>query len=192
MKIYTRTGDEGKTSLIYGRRIDKDSLRVEAYGTVDEANSVIGVALASVPPDFADIRKMVERVQRDLFDVGRDLATPLDKQDGFFVGSSDVELLEKMIDRVDAQNAPLHQFVLPGGHPAAAAFHHARTVVRRAERCIVTLAKQEPVNPTIRNYLNRLSDFMFVLARVLNTRTHHAEPGVDFKAEKIDPFGDAE
>jgi cob(I)alamin adenosyltransferase len=192
MRIYTRSGDAGETSLIYGRRVGKDSLRVNAYGTVDEANSAIGLAMSLLPdePAFADLRRYGERVQRDLFDVGRDLATPEDKRDGFFVAEADVSTVERMIDELEKGNPPLTRFVLPGGHPAAAAFHLARTIVRRAERTIVALERIEPVNPAIRKYLNRLSDLLFVMARSVNVRTRVPEPGVDFQAEKIDPFGD--
>jgi cob(I)alamin adenosyltransferase len=192
MKIYTRSGDAGETSLIYGRRVGKDSLRVSAYGTVDEANSAIGLAMSLLPdgPEFNDLRRYGERVQRDLFDVGRDLATPEDKRDGFFVSDTDVATLERMIDELDKGNAPLTRFVLPGGHPAAAAYHLARTITRRAERCIVSLERSEPVNPVIRKYLNRLSDLLFVMARSVNARTGAPEPGVDFQSEKMDPFGD--
>src|SRR5579875_1336876 len=118
MKIYTRSGDAGQTSLIYGRRVDKDSLRVQAYGTVDEANSTIGLALALLHAEekFADLHRIGVRIQRDLFDVGRDLATPEDKRDGFYVLQDDVDLLEKMIDKLDAELPPLTRFVLPGGH----------------------------------------------------------------------------
>lgn len=200
MKIYTRSGDEGQTSLIYGRRVDKDSLRVQCYGKVDEANSVIGMAVALLSDgstmnrqaNFLDVQRMCARVQRDLFDVGRDLVTPEDKRDGFYIGQADVDLLERMIDTLDADNAPLQRFVLPGGHPAAGAFHVARTVVREAERNIISLQKVEPVQPQLRKYLNRLSDFLFVMARLVNTRMAVEEPGVDFKAVKPDPFGPLE
>ncbi|WP_026973771.1 cob(I)yrinic acid a,c-diamide adenosyltransferase [Alicyclobacillus contaminans] len=192
MKIYTRSGDEGKTSLIHGRRVSKDSPRVEAYGTVDEANSAIGAALALMAdvPELLNLVRFGRRVQRDLFDVGRDLATPEEKRDGFYIAQSDVDLLERMIDKLSEETPPLRQFVLPGGHPAAAWWHVARTVVRRAERQIVALEKVEPVQPMIRKYLNRLSDFLFVMARVVNARTGCAEPGVDFQADKPDPFGE--
>ncbi len=201
MKIYTRSGDEGQTSLIFGRRIDKDALRVQCYGKVDEANSTIGLALALLPSgtvtrekdlSFADVMHMGERVQRDLFDVGRDLATPEEKREGFYVSQEDVNLLERMIDVLDAENPALTRFVLPGGHPAAAAFHAARTVVREAERHVVTLQKTEVVQPYLRKYLNRLSDLLFVMARVVNTRTTTAEPGVDFDAPKPNPFAKEE
>lgn len=200
MKIYTRSGDEGQTSLIYGRRVDKDSLRVQCYGKVDEANSVIGMAVgllgdpstANHKADFSDLKRMCARIQRDLFDVGRDLATPEDKRDGFYIGQADVDLLEQMIDTLDAENAPLQRFVLPGGHAAAGAFHVARTVVREAERNVISLQKVEAVQPQLRKYLNRLSDFLFVTARLVNTRMGVEEPGVDFNAQKPNPFGPVE
>ena len=200
MKIYTRSGDEGQTSLIYGRRVDKDSLRVQCYGKVDEANSVIGLAagllgdasMANHRADFSDLKRMCARIQRDLFDVGRDLATPEDKRDGFYIGQADVDLLEQMIDTLDAENAPLQRFVLPGGHAAAGAFHVARTVVREAERNVISLQRVETVQPQLRKYLNRLSDFLFVTARLVNTRMGVEEPGVDFNVQKPNPFGPVE
>jgi len=194
MKIYTRSGDEGQTSLIYGSRIGKDAKRVDAYGTVDEANSVLGVAVSQLPQaaEFDDLRRYTKRIQRDLFDVGRDLATPEEKRDGLYVTQADVDLLERMIDVVDADNAVLKQFVLPGGHQAAAAFHQARTVVRRAERRLVRLERSESVPPITRKYLNRLSDLLFVLARCVNLRTQTLEPVVDFQADKESPFDDEE
>lgn len=190
MRIYTRGGDKGTTSLIYGRRIRKDAARVNAYGTVDEVNSAIGQGVALLPAlsSYNDIRNMCERVQRDLFDIGRDLATPDDKRDAFYVTDEDVLLLEKMIDLLDAENAPLTRFVLPGGHPSSAAFHVARTTARRCERVIVSLQETETVQPVIQKYLNRLSDFLFVLARTVNTRTGTLEPGVDFNSEKTNPL----
>lgn len=190
MHIYTRSGDDGQTSLIYGRRIDKDARRVDVYGTVDEANSVLGSALSMLAGDeqFSDIVRIGERVQRDLFDVGRDLATPEDKRDAAYIRSTDVDLLERMIDVIWAELPPLTQFVLPGGHPAAAMLHVARTVTRRGERDVVALSRLEPVNPAIRKYMNRLSDLLFALARAVNARTRAAEPTVDFKADKVDPL----
>lgn len=194
MKIYTRSGDKGETSLIYGRRIAKDALRVQTYGTVDETNSVIGVAISLLPVDetFRTVRTACVRIQRDLFDVGRDLATPQDKRDGFFIDQPDVDMLEQLVDLFDAELPALTRFVLPGGHPAAAAFHHARTVARTAERQVVSLQKQEDVSPHLGKYMNRLSDLLFVLARVVNHRTQTEEPGVDFQAEKPSPFADVE
>lgn len=190
MKIYTRSGDTGKTSLIYGRRIEKDAARVEAYGTVDECNSAIGFAVALLPVDaaFDDLRRICVRLQRDLFDVGRDLATPEDKRDGFYVEQKDIDLLEHVIDCLDCETPPLTQFVLPGGHVSAAAFHVARTTTRHAERLVVTVQKQETVSPMIQKYLNRLSDLLFVMARVVNARTQTPEPTVNFQSEKPEPY----
>lgn len=191
MRIYTRSGDDGKTSLIWGRRIDKDSLRVDTYGTIDEANSNVGLAVALLPDaGFDDVRLAMVRIQRDLFDLGRDLATPEDKRDSFYVSQSDVDVVETLIDRVQAENDPLTQFVLPGGHPAAAAFHQARTTIRRAERLVVALQRTEPVQPMIAKYLNRLSDLMFVLARLVNKRMDASEPTVDFQGSKPNPFSE--
>ncbi len=192
MHIYTRSGDEGQTSLIYGRRIDKDARRVDVYGTVDETNSVLGAALSMLTGDdkFTDIVRMGERVQRDLFDVGRDLATPEDKRDAAYIESTDVDLLERMIDVLWAQVPPLQKFILPGGHSAAAMLHVARTVARRAERDVVALSRVEPVNPAVRKYMNRLSDLLFAMARAVNARTGTVEPAVDFQTEKPDPLID--
>lgn len=190
MRIYTRGGDKGTTSLIYGRRIRKDSARVAAYGNVDEVNSVIGFALGLLPgePQFEDIRLMCTRIQRDLFDVGRDLATPAEKQGEQNITEADVRLVEQMIDRLDAQNPTLKRFVLPGGHPAAAALHMARTVTRRCERSIVAIDVDGVIPAAVPKYINRLSDFLFVAARCVNTRTQTVEPGVDFNAQKPNFF----
>ncbi|MDQ0188203.1 cob(I)yrinic acid a,c-diamide adenosyltransferase [Alicyclobacillus cycloheptanicus] len=193
MKIYTRSGDGGQTSLVYGRRIDKDALRVRAYGTVDEANSVLGVALAALPAaaPMEDVRAIGWRIQRDLFDVGRDLATPEDRQTESHITQTDIQELERMIDALWAQVPPLHQFVLPGGQVGAAMLHHARTVIRRAEREVVALGRVEPVPPLLQKYLNRLSDLLFAMARVVNARTGTDEPTVDFQAEKVRLFPEA-
>lgn len=165
-KIYTRTGDAGTTGLVGGGRTRKDSLRIAAIGEVDEANSALGVAIAAQPsPDLA-------RIQHDLFDLGADLATPA--ADGDFAPAdtvlrivpAQVTWLEREIDRLNAPLAPLTSFVLPGG--AAAAVHVARAIVRRAERAAVALGRAEPVNPAALAYLNRLSDYLFVLARTVN------------------------
>ncbi|KPV43684.1 cob(I)yrinic acid a,c-diamide adenosyltransferase [Alicyclobacillus ferrooxydans] len=193
MRIYTRGGDQGQTSLIYGRRIRKDDPKVEAYGNVDEANSCIGLAVAALPEGerFEDLRRMCRRIQRDLFDVGRDLATPEDKRDTFYVTDDDVTLLESMIDTLDKDNPPLTQFILPGGHAAGATFHFARTVTRRAERSLVTLQDTQHGAPVASKYLNRLSDFLFVAARTVNFRTATPEDTVDFAGVKPDPWGGA-
>ena len=183
MKIYTKTGDEGETSLIYGRRIRKDDLQVETYGTIDEANSVIGTAIAQLRMEsvaMGDLLRILVRVQRDLFDLGRDLATPEEKRGEWHVRVEHVAVLEKVIDRLDAEVPPLRQFILPGGALSAAALHHARTVVRRAERLCVRLYGTHEMNSQLRKYLNRLSDLLFVMARVVNLRMNIAEPFVDF------------
>lgn len=168
-RIYTRTGDKGKTSLGDGARVDKHALRVEAYGTVDEANAVLG--LARLHADGGG-QAMLSRIQNDLFDLGADLCTPA--AEGEEPGSrlrivqAQVDHLEGAIDTANAALAPLNSFILPAGTPLAAHLHHARTVVRRAERLMVALAEREAVNPVAIAYVNRLSDLLFVLARAGN------------------------
>jgi cob(I)alamin adenosyltransferase len=161
-RIYTRTGDDGTTGLGDGSRVDKDSLRVEAFGTVDEANSAIGVVLASATVPDA-IRKCLTEVQHELFELGGELCIPGHKA----VEMHFVERLEQELDALNADLPPLKEFILPGGSPAAAACHLARTIVRRAERRVNTLAKQEQVRAEVLRYLNRLSDLLFVVARRL-------------------------
>jgi cob(I)alamin adenosyltransferase len=165
-KIYTRTGDDGTTGLGDGTRTDKDSLRVEAFGTVDEANSAIGVVLAAEPvPD--DIRACLTEVQHDLFELGGELCIPGHAA----IEDSFTERLERELDRLNADLPPLKEFILPGGSQAAAACHLARTIVRRAERRVSSLHKVEPVRGEVARYLNRLSDLLFVVARVLARAT---------------------
>ena len=171
-RIYTKTGDNGTTGLVRGPRRRKDDIRIEAYGTVDEANSCVGLARLS-SASMPKIDNVLGRVQNDLFDVGSDLATPGEDQDGERVSlritASQTEWLEKQIDHYNEGLAPLTSFVLPGGTPLSAALHLARTVTRRAERLVVALAEREPdLNPETTRYLNRLSDLLFVLARVGN------------------------
>lgn len=185
MKLYTRTGDKGETSLIYGQRIPKNAIRVETYGTIDEANSMIGLAVAhlrGVPFKTIDLQEQLLIVQRELFDLGRDLATPLDKVEktGYHVTEAQVSRLEQFIDSYDGEVPPLTKFILPGGHVAAAALQTARTITRRAERIAVTLGAEESVNPQIQRYLNRLSDYLFVAGRAINFRAGVHEPEVDF------------
>ena len=162
-KIYTRTGDDGTTGLGDGSRVAKDSLRVDAYGTVDEANSAIGVILSfeSVPND---IRKMLTEIQHDMFELGGELCIPGHTAitDGF------ITRLETELDALNEDLPALKEFILPGGGQAAAACHLARTIVRRAERISTTLAGSESVRPEVLRYLNRLSDLLFVVARVLS------------------------
>ena len=161
-KIYTRTGDDGSTGLGDGSRVAKDALRVAAYGTVDETNAQVGLLRALLTPDHA-AQDLLAHVQHDLFDLGGELCIP-----GYtLVKAEQVSALEAGIDALNADLPPLKDFILPGGSVAAAQAHVTRTVCRRAEREVVTLAAQEAVNAEARQYLNRLSDYLFVLARVL-------------------------
>lgn len=168
-RIYTKTGDDGTTGLFGGNRVAKDSLRIEAYGTVDELNAILGVALAANMPQGL-INELTD-VSSTLFTLGADLATPLDPPPSFAIpritGEHIMEL-ERRIDRHDEALEPLKVFILPGGTPAAAALHQARTVCRRAERAAVALARTEDVGPHVVTYLNRLSDYLFTVARRAN------------------------
>jgi cob(I)alamin adenosyltransferase len=170
-KIYTRTGDEGKTSLGDGSRLPKFHLRVTAYGSIDEANSVIGVANLHV--ENREVFQLLRHIQNDLFDVGADLCRPERagaEKPSLRITEEQVTWLETQIDRFNAELEPLDSFVLPGGSPASSYLHHARTVTRRAERDVVRLYADEPVNPAVLHYVNRLSDLLFVLARFLNDK----------------------
>lgn len=161
-KIYTRTGDDGTTGLGDGTRVEKTHARIEAYGTVDEANSAIGVVLAvsGLPGEVAEA---LTKIQHELFDLGGELAVP-----GYrAILDTHIDQLEQCLDRFNEPLPPLKEFILPGGGPAAAACHMARAITRRAERYVWTLAKQEAVAPQVTRYLNRLSDLLFVVARVL-------------------------
>lgn len=170
MRIYTKTGDDGTTSLFSGGRVPKHHLRVEAYGTVDELNSILGVARASGPHAQTDAR--LHRVQNQLFHLGADLATPLDAKADWIVRmtAAEVAWLEGEIDAMTAELPELRQFILPGGAPAAAHIHVGRTVCRRAERVATALAEHEAIGEQVIVYLNRLSDFLFTLARWENTQ----------------------
>ncbi len=170
MKIYTKTGDKGKTSLI-GGRVDKDDLRVEAYGTMDELNSFVGKAMTELDSDlFKDLLEDLEAIQNELFDGGGDLANVM-KERHYKLTDEPIEILERRIDELMEEAPPLEKFILPGGAPAAATLHIARTVTRRAERVTVTLMKEiEDVSPVVSRYLNRLSDYFFVAARIVNSR----------------------
>jgi cob(I)alamin adenosyltransferase len=180
-RIYTRGGDAGQTSLGRGERVAKHDIRVEAYGTTDEANSVIGLARNAIAkgiaggitdPRFAEADAMLGRIQNDLFDLGADLCTPEGKtrrdEPALRIVASQVERLEREIDAMNTELQPLKSFILPGGGEAASWLHLARTVTRRAERCITRLAVEQPINPEAVKYINRLSDHLFVLARRLN------------------------
>lgn len=172
-RVYTRTGDGGKTRLVGGQSVDKDDVRIEAYGTVDELNAILGLVLqanaSTVSVDARDrIESMLAHVQNDLFNVGADLATPpADRWPGMFrLGDDDAARLEGWIDSLNADLPPLKEFILPGGGPVGAHLHQARTVCRRAERRVVTLWRLEPeTGDGCLKYLNRLSDFLFVLGR---------------------------
>ena len=168
-KIYTRTGDDGSTGLGYGARVSKDSARVTAYGTVDEANSAIGIVLACEIPE--PIRNVLVAVQHQLFDLGGELCIPGHAA----IFDADIQALEDTLDRFNADLPPLKDFILPGGGMAAAQAHLARTICRRAEREVVTLSHHDAVRPEAIRYLNRLSDLLFVLCRVLARESGHGE-----------------
>ncbi len=170
-KIYTRTGDKGDTALGNGARVPKDDLRVETYGTADEVNAVLGLARLSAK---GEMDAALSRIQNDLFDLGADLCRPDRDQDAqadyppLRMTEDQTMRLESEIDAMNADLSPLRSFILPGGSPLAAHLHHARTVARRCERLCVALAGAEDVNPAVVTYLNRVSDWLFVAARVAN------------------------
>ncbi len=180
-RVYTRTGDNGQTGLFGGPRVAKDDPRLEAYGTVDELNAVIGTAAAAI----ADVNLLgwLQVVQSDLFDIGGELATPDIEERirkgqpiGPRVTDEDIAKLEGWIDTLDEEIEPLQRFILPGGTAASGHLHHARTVCRRAERRVLTLSREADVAPAIIRYLNRLSDALFTMARVMNARAGVPEP----------------
>ncbi len=169
MKIYTKTGDDGTTGLQGGRRISKSDLRILAYGAIDEANSSLGIVLSYDLDD--DIRDLLIRVQNELFVAGSDLSDPnLDNKKNR-VTESMITSLENEIDKFESELSPLINFILPGGHLVASHLHLARTIARRAETQIIALGIQEKLNPSCQKYLNRLSDLLFVLARIVNKRS---------------------
>lgn len=170
MRIYTRTGDEGQTGII-GGRVDKDDVRVEAYGTIDELNSFIGLAESGLTEGLcADMKADLLEIQHELFDCGSDLSRVAAGPEGYKLTADSVARLEQWIDRYDADTPELTRFILPGGSPSAAQLHICRTVCRRAERRVVTLAKECEINGEVRKYLNRLSDLLFTMARTANVR----------------------
>lgn len=174
MKIYTKTGDDGETGLFGGPRVRKNHPRIEAYGTVDELNAVLGLARTHAPP--ADLDALLTRIQNELFDLGAVLATPDPEKFGMVgVGAAQIAALEQAIDRHEAELEPLKQFILPGGTQLAATLHLARVVCRRAERCLITLTDVEKISPDSLIYLNRLSDLLFVVARAANRRAGVAD-----------------
>lgn len=179
MKIYTKTGDAGETGLFGGGRVSKAHPRVAAYGDVDELNAAIGVARAAAPENLG--AEVLEQIQRDLFAVGAELAAPEPAKlaktlAGHPIGEPDVARLERAIDAHEAALPPLREFILPGGTAKAASLHFARTACRRAERAVVALSHEAAVSPAILQYLNRLSDLLFVLARAANA--HAGRPDV--------------
>jgi cob(I)alamin adenosyltransferase len=182
-KVRTRTGDDGTTALGSGTRVSKADPRIEAYGTVDELNAQIGVVQAAgVAPELAD---PLRQIQNDLFHLGAELCIPeadRPKHPGPRIEPRHIEFLDGLIERFNAQLAPLKNFVLPGGTPAAAQSHVARTVCRRAEREVIALAAQEPVGPHVVMYLNRLSDVLFILSRYENKLAGMDEPTWDSRA----------
>ena len=171
-KLYTRGGDRGETSLFGGARVPKDHLRVDAYGQLDELSAALGLLIVALPAD--ELRDQLQQVQNELFDLGAELATPPESRLEYRlppgVEEADWRRLERLLDAYDAQVPPLRAFVLPGGDETAARAHLARTVCRRAERAVVRLAHEEEVRADVLTYLNRLSDFLFVCARLLNVR----------------------
>lgn len=189
MKIYTRKGDKGRTSII-GGRVDKDDTRVEAYGTVDEANCFVGQAMTEMDPElFRDVLADLEKIQHELFDCGGDLANGTDNREPKLKIES-VEYLERKIDQLTEEAPKLERFILPGGTKPAASIHIARTVTRRAERLVVKLLKADTETPEVAlQYLNRLSDYFFALARVINFRMNikdveYVRSAIVFKEEK--------
>jgi cob(I)alamin adenosyltransferase len=181
MKIYTKTGDKGKTSLFGGKRIWKDDLRIQSYGTIDELNSVLGVAVTEIKNK--ELKKIICSIQHELFDLGSDLASPEYKSSEKFsiprINEFNTKHLEVLIDKIDNKLSPLKNFILPGGLKGAALLHHARTVCRKAEREVISLSKVDMINSEIKIYLNRLSDLLFVLARFENFSSKH--PDIEWK-----------
>jgi cob(I)alamin adenosyltransferase len=177
MKIYTKTGDRGDTGLLNGRRVSKDDLRVQAYGEVDELNAALGLAVATLSD--SEISKVLIEIQKDLFSIGAQLAEPPwgegKRLEKFQIDESHISRLEQCIDKWETELIPLHRFILPGGSNAGAALHLARTICRRAERQVVHLSHREELPPTLMAYLNRLSDFLFVLARFINHKSNSPE-----------------
>ncbi|MBI1803851.1 MAG: cob(I)yrinic acid a,c-diamide adenosyltransferase [Ignavibacteriae bacterium] len=175
MKIYTKAGDKGETSLFGGTRVSKDVLRIEAYGTVDEINSVIGICRSMNTTQELD--RILDEIQHDLFRLGADLATPRSEEKRTVIRMREREVirLESHIDRIDTTLEPLRNFILPGGNRSAAMLHFTRTVCRRAERLVVRLAHDEDIGEMPVKYLNRLSDLLFVLARWVNAVSNTPE-----------------
>lgn len=181
MRIYTRTGDKGETGLIGGRRVSKASLRIEAYGTVDELNAVLGLVATGI--EQAELKAWIAGIQNELHIVCADLASPDLAKIGPRIAAARVERLEHLCDWLDERLPVLKKFILPGGTFAGACLHLARTVARRAERHTVALAAQEKINPEVIRYLNRLSDLLFLMARFVNQQAGIAEIHPDYSEE---------
>ncbi|WP_414839146.1 cob(I)yrinic acid a,c-diamide adenosyltransferase [Carnobacterium sp. TMP28] len=175
MQIYTKRGDYGNTNLIGGRTISKDAIRVESYGTLDELNSLVGVIISQMTEEELVLKKELAEIQLLLFDCGTDLAT-LEGTRDYLITKEAVEWLESRIDDYSTEPPTIEKFVLPGGDPVASFLHLARTVTRRAERIIVSLGKTEKINRVVMIFINRLSDYFFSLARVVNSRKKIKEP----------------
>ncbi|NJP06043.1 MAG: cob(I)yrinic acid a,c-diamide adenosyltransferase [Chloroflexaceae bacterium] len=173
MKIYTRTGDAGETGLWGGQRVAKDSLRVHSYGTIDELNAVLGIVRTQ--DLHQELDTVIERIQNELFVLGADLATPGESTRIERIQEHQVQALEQEIDQFETELQPLRQFILPGGSSSAAYLHLARNVCRRAERMVVSLSTHDPINEQVLPYLNRLSDWLFVIARLANARSGVAD-----------------
>lgn len=178
-KIYTKRGDRGKTSLLTGKRVDKDHLRVEAYGTIDELNASLGVSRTVASEDIVEI---IDSIQKRLFHLAAELAIPREDQKSDFIGQeieriedNDIFLLEKIIDELSDQLPPLSSFIIPGGSKASSFLHQSRTICRRAERRTISLTKSDEINSEIIRYLNRLSDLLFVMARYANFKEKKSE-----------------
>lgn len=178
MKIYTRTGDKGETGLFGGKRVSKASLRIEAYGTVDELNAALGIVASQV--GSPEMKQMLERLQNELHIVCADLANPDLKSQSPRITASHVAGLEKLCDQLDESLSPLKKFILPGGSLSGSLLHYTRTVARRAERRTVELATHEEINPETVRYLNRLSDLLFLMARAVNQQTGVPEAHPDY------------
>jgi cob(I)alamin adenosyltransferase len=175
MKIYTKQGDAGETGLYGNVRVPKDDLRIRGYGTLDELNACLGVVLSDAGLS-QELRERLSRVQAELFQLGAELATPRGKSTGIrLVEQAEIERMEKEIDAMEAKLPPLKTFILPGGAPASAQLHLARTVSRRAEREVVSLNRAEPQRPAVVQYMNRLSDYLFVCARYANLHAKVAD-----------------
>lgn len=179
MKVYTRTGDAGETSII-GGRVPKDDPRIEAYGTIDELNSFVGQAVfLAKEAEFEELHEQLIRIQHELFDCGSDLAYARPREDKLKVTAELVDNLELWLDAFEEKNPPLERFILPGGSALSSVLHVCRTVCRRAERLTVTLERTIEINPEVRRYLNRLSDYFFVTARAANV--HAGIPDVEYE-----------